>query len=74
MQSDSENELRVVTENLQAKQRHLEGLIAVKDDEVMTMRRELQMRELELKNYALVESSLKQEIKGLVQTRMQLED
>ena len=74
MQSDTENELRVLTDNLQAKQRHLEHLIMVKEEEVLIHKREVQMRELDIKNFAIIEASLKQEIKQLLAGRIQLED
>lgn len=74
MQSDTENELRVLTDNLQAKQRHLEHLIMVKEEEVLIHKREVQMRELDIKNFAIIEASLKQEIRQLLAGRIQLED
>lgn len=41
LQTDTENELRTITDQVQAKLRHVEGLLAIKDEELMAARREI---------------------------------
>jgi hypothetical protein len=41
----------------------MENLIVSKEEEALMLRREVQMRELDVKNFSLVEASLKQEVK-----------
>jgi phosphopantetheine adenylyltransferase len=62
-QSETENELRVLIDGLQVKQQRMENLIVSKEEEALMLRREVQMRELDVKNFSLVEASLKQEVK-----------
>lgn len=60
----------MITDQVQAKLRHVEGLLALKDEELMAARREIQMRDLDLKNFGLLEQSLRQEIKQLIVGRI----
>ena len=41
MQIDSENEIRAVADQMQAKLRHFEGLMTIKEEEIMAARREI---------------------------------
>lgn len=54
--------------------RQLEAVLSVKDEEVLSLRRELQMRDLDVKNFATVEASLKQEVRQLMTGRVHLEE
>ena len=47
-QSETENELRVLIDGLQVKQQRMENLIVSKEEEALMLRREVQMRELDV--------------------------
>ena len=62
MQQEHEGELRAQNESLQTKVRSIEHLQSKKDDNIFQLNRELQAKDIDIKNMGLIEMSLKQEI------------
>ena len=74
MQQEHEVELRAQNENLQTKVRTIEHERTRRDDAIFQLQRELQAKDLDIKNLGLIEMSLKQELSQLSQQRLGLED
>ena len=74
MQQEHEVELRAQNENLQTKVRTIEHERTRRDDAIFQLQRELQAKDLDIKNLGLIEMSLKQELSQLSQQRLELED
>jgi hypothetical protein len=55
MQHETEIELRAANESLQTRLRMIERTITNKDEEVYTLHKEVQTRDLDIKNLGLVE-------------------
>ena len=66
--------MRAQNENLQTKVRTIEHERTRRDDAIFQLQRELQAKDLDIKNLGLIEMSLKQELSQLSQQRLGLED
>lgn len=74
MQQENEVELREQNDALMARVRKAETLQSNKENEMFHQMREMQAKDMELKNAGIFEFNLKQEIEQLQQQRMDLED
>ena len=74
MQQENEIEMREQNDALMARVRKAETQSTQKENEMFHQMRELQAKEMDLKNAGIVEFNLRQEIEQLQQQRMDLED
>ena len=65
MQQENEVELREQNDTLMARVRNAENLKSTKENEIFHQMREMQAKEMELKNAGIIEFNLKQELEQL---------